>query len=136
MKSVKLMIAVLLAGIMMAIAFTGCSQKIASLDDYLNSEQGKAEVQTTIDQAAEQGMDLEIYADGTTLCYDYNYPAGTVMPEDAAASIDTALDAGADTMNSVVKTLQSGVSQEGISIKVSYYDGEENLITSREFTGE
>ena len=136
MKTVKSMIAVLLAGIMMAFAFTGCSQKIASLDDYLNSEEGKTAVQTTVDQAAEQGMNLEIHADGTTLLYDYSYPEGTVLAEDAAASIDSVLDAGTDTMNAAVKALQSAISAEGISIMVNYYDGEGNLITSREFTGE
>ena len=112
---------------------TTASGKFATIEDYINSEEMKAELDSMIDMMEGLGMKIEVLGDGDKLIYRYTY--NEQMPADTLAdTLLASLDAQASTFESVASSLKLLVEVEDPIVVVEYYNADGTEICSKEFT--
>ena len=111
----------------------GSSKSFATLEEYL-ADPMNMEGLDELKKSGAEVMDIDVKADGSTLIYDYSYKTvmdSSVIPT-VKSALDDAIEASADSFNSLTKTIQSSI-EESIKLKVVYRNGDGEIITERTF---
>lgn len=117
-----------------AVSSQSSGKPYASVEDYLNTPEVQSEVNSAI-EANDSGLNLEVYADGDTLVYDYTFTE--TFDDDTLDvvkdSLDTALEEKASSFESVVTVLKSNVDVENPKVKVVYRNSDGTVITEKTY---
>ena len=113
--------------------WTSTEEPAMSLEQYASALQEQINQQQ--DELRENGMELEVLAEGSSLVYRYHYITDVGAFSDAKAAQEETLDAVADTFIQSFTSIQIVV-PEAESLVVEYWTMEGQLLASREFKGE
>ena len=113
--------------------WTSTEEPAMSLEQYASALQVQFNQQQ--DELRENGMELEVLAEGSSLVYRYHYIVDVGAFSDAKAAQEEALDAVADTFIQSFTSIQIVV-PEAESLVVEYWTMDGQLLASREFKGE
>lgn len=113
--------------------WTSTEEPAMSLEQYASALQEQINQQQ--DELRENGMELEVLAEGSSLVYRYRYITDVGEFSDAKVAQEEFLDAVADTFIQSFTSIQIVV-PEAESLVVEYWTMDGQLLASREFKGE
>lgn len=121
------------------VSSTAGTEGLITIEDFVNSDIMQKELSTMKESMAEDGMDIDVTANGNQLVYTFDYgDLGDDMDADVmSAALEGAMDSMASTFEEVADQLQEAVGSEDVSVLVEFVAGSEELY-SKEFypTGE
>lgn len=127
------MIACALA-LVMILALGACGGKM-TVESFVKSDI----VQNQIDQIkgtlADQGMNIEVTAEGNKLVYIYTFTEALEEGdrETLAAALESGMESQASTFEGIADSLKDTVKQDDVSVEVRYVDSNGEVIFSQEF---
>lgn len=112
---------------------------LPTLEGFFNSEVMQAVIDATKEQYEEQGVSAEMYAEGDELHYVFTVNDLETTEEDRAVlaeSLKASLEANAASFQDTAKQAQAAVSNEKVSVVVTYKDGAGNELYSQSFSSD
>ncbi len=106
--------------------------KMNSINDFVNTTEFQDQIEDLKETLRDQGLDMEITAEGNKLIYTYRYLV-EVDTETVKETLETGLDAQEGTFKAIAQSIATAVNVESPVIVVRYLDQEGNLICEREF---
>lgn len=111
------------------------TEKFASIDEYINDETIKAQLDAMIESMEGSGMTMEIKADGNKLVYTYKYTE-LVKSEGMEETLKAGLDEQASNFTDAASAIKDAVEVENPVIVIEYVDANGEMIVSQEFAAE
>lgn len=109
------------------------SSSYKTAEDYLNSPTGQEEIET-VKEMFDGTLDVEVYADGNEMYYDYayltTYDDETV--ETLKESLEESLETQASTFESLVGTMEEVVDGD-ITLTIIYRNGDSTILAERTY---
>ncbi len=117
------------------LVFSGCGGEPETLEDYVNSNE---EVQEQIDSltsasAGGSGMTVEINGNTVEYIYQYSQTFDEATAEQMKAQFESYMDSVSSTFTGIGDTLEEESGISGITVKVSYLNGDGSEIYSAEY---
>lgn len=117
---------------------TSGSEEGVTLEDYFNSDAMQALVESTKEQYEEQGITAAMYAEGDELKYDFTVNTMTGLSEEELAAFSDALaasmESAASTFQDTADQAKEVVTNDTVTVVVSYFDGDGNVLYTQSFT--
>lgn len=117
---------------------TSGSEEGVTLEDYFNSDAMQALVESTKEQYEEQGITAAMYAEGDELKYDFTVTTMTGLSEEELAAFSDALaasmESAASTFQDTADQAKEVVTNDTVTVVVSYFDGDGNVLYTQSFT--
>ena len=117
---------------------TSDSEEGVTLEDYFNSDAMQALVESTKEQYEEQGITAAMYAEGDELKYDFTVNTMTGLSEEELAAFSDALaasmESAASTFQDTADQAKEVVTNDTVTVVVSYFDGDGNVLYTQSFT--
>lgn len=117
---------------------TSDSEEGVTLEDYFNSDAMQALVESTKEQYEEQGITAAMYAEGDELKYDFTVTTMTGLSEEELAAFSDALaasmESAASTFQDTADQAKEVVTNDTVTVVVSYFDGDGNVLYTQSFT--
>ena len=117
---------------------TSGSEEGVTLEDYFNSDAMQALVESTKEQYEEQGITAAMYAEGDELKYDFTVTTMTGLSEEELAAFSDALaasmESAASTFQDTADRAKEVVTNDTVTVVVSYFDGDGNVLYTQSFT--
>ena len=117
---------------------TSGSEEGVTLEDYFNSDAMQALVESTKEQYEEQGITAAMYAEGDELKYDFTVTTMTDLSEEELAAFSDALaasmESAASTFQDTADQAKEVVTNDTVTVVVSYFDGDGNVLYTQSFT--
>lgn len=108
-----------------------------TLEDYFNSEAMQTMVDAAKEQYTEQGINAEMYAEGDELKYDFTVTSLTGLSEDERSilsdTLKTSMESSSDSFQDTADQAKAVVSNETVTVVVTYYDGDGNVLYTQSF---
>ncbi len=116
--------------ISMMVLFTGCGGGTETLEDYVNSND---EIKTEIESYSQDGMTVKV--EGNVLTYEYQYPDtyDESMVEEMKTQFESAMESVSSTFENIGTTLEEETEIDGITVRVTYLNGDGSEIYSQDF---
>ena len=118
--------------IAMMVFFTGCGGP-QTLEDYVNDND---EIKTEIDSYSQEGMTVEIKENVLSYVYQYADTYDESMVEDMAAQFESAMASVSSTFSNIASTLEEETEIDGITVRVTYLNGDGSEIYTQDFQSE
>ena len=114
----------------MMVLFTGCGGGTETLEDYVNSND---EIKTEIESYSQDGMTVKV--EGNVLTYEYQYPDtyDESMVEEMKTQFESAMESVSSTFENIGTTLEEETEIDGITVRVTYLNGDGSEIYSQDF---
>ena len=117
---------------------TSGSEEGVTLEDYFNSDAMQALVESTKEQYEEQGITAAMYAEGDELKYDFTVTTMTGLSEEELTAFSDALaasmESAASTFQDTADQAKEVVTNDTVTVVVSYFDGDGNVLYTQSFT--
>lgn len=117
---------------------TSGSEEGVTLEDYFNSDAMQALVESTKEQYEEQGITAAMYAEGDELKYDFTVTTMTGLSEEELSAFSDALaasmESAASTFQDTADQAKEVVTNDTVTVVVSYFDGDGNVLYTQSFT--
>ena len=117
---------------------TSDSEEGVTLEDYFNSDAMQALVESTKEQYEEQGITAAMYAEGDELKYDFTVTTMTGLSEEELTAFSDALaasmESAASTFQDTADQAKEVVTNDTVTVVVSYFDGDGNVLYTQSFT--
>lgn len=118
---------------MMALLATACSAKpYKSMDEFVASDELKAELASAKESLGNSGLDITVVAEGNKLVYVYTMQE-QMDTAGMAEALKSGLDAQSATFENVAKSLTEAVDVENPTVVVRYLNNDGSEIYSQEF---
>lgn len=89
------------------------------------------------EQYTEQGINAEMYAEGDELKYDFTVTSLTGLSEDERSilsdTLKTSMESSSDSFQDTADQAKAVVSNETVTVVVTYYDGDGNVLYTQSF---
>ena len=120
-----------------SVSESGSTQEFATLGEYLVDPDVKAEIDASIAEQTDDNMTIQVYADGNTLVYEYQFADQYDFTEDELKTVKDSLKSGcdeaADTFTGIAQSLEDEVGLSDISIRLVYLNGDGSEIYTHEY---
>ena len=127
---------VLMCAAIMALMVTACSGgKFSTLQEFIESDAMKAELETQLAALEGTGITADLTAEDNKLIYNFTVEDPDLSAAMDASAIEAALDAQASTFEAVAVSLKDAVDIDNPVVVVRYLDNTGAEIASREFAG-
>ena len=117
---------------------TSGSEEGVTLEDYFNSDAMQALVESTKEQYEEQGITAAMYAEGDELKYDFTVTTMTGLSEEELTAFSDALaasmESAASTFQDTADQAKEVVTNDTVTVVVTYFDGDGNVLYTQSFT--
>lgn len=109
------------------------SGKYATLEEFINSDEMKEQMETQSAALEGTGLSVELTADGSKLIYNFTITDPNVAAALDVAALESSLDSQASTYESIASTIPLAVEIENPSVVVRYVDNAGTELLSKEF---
>lgn len=109
------------------------SGKYATLEEFINSDEMKEQMETQTAALEGTGLSVELAAEGGKLIYNFTITDPNVAAALDVAALESSLDSQASTYESIASTIPLAVEVENPSVVVRYLDSTGAELLSKEF---
>lgn len=109
------------------------SGKYATLEEFINSDEMKEQMETQTAALEGTGLNVELAAEGGKLIYNFTITDPNVAAALDVAALESSLDSQASTYESIASTIPLAVEVENPSVVVRYLDSTGAELLSKEF---
>ncbi len=107
--------------------------KFKSLEDFVNSDIMKQQMESQFSSMEGTGLSLELTADGNKLIYNLTIEDPDLSSVMDKSALESYLDSQASTFEAIARALPASVNVENPVVVVRYLDSNGDVIASREF---
>lgn len=104
------------------------------LEAYLNSEVNQEGIQSLNESMESLGISLEVYADGSSIVYNYTYADIPSTTEGLAEQLAASMESQADALKTAAEQVEEDVDVDGVSMVYNYIGSDGILIYSETYT--
>lgn len=112
---------------------------LPSLEEYFNSDAMQSMVDAAKEQYEEEGISAELYAEGDELRYDFTMTDIVTTEEERPAlaeALQTSTEANADSYINTATEAKAAVSNDTVTVVLTFMDGEGNVLYTQSFSSE
>lgn len=129
-SAAKKLLMLLLCCVLVVMTMTSCGSP-STLEEYIADN---PDAETSIDSIADSaGMEIDITDNTITYTYKYETTYSDNQVDYMKGAMDSALDNMSSTFESLCTQLEDETGLSDISIKVVYQNGDDSVITEKEF---
>ena len=123
----------LLVAMVLSISLASCNTEPLTVEDFIQSDSFKQEVDEVRSQLDEQGIDIEFKAEGNKLVYVYHLQQE--LSDDEASLYKGIMEASSSEMTNLLKGVYDDMVEfigddADVSVSMEYYDSADKLLAS------